>query len=176
MKSFSKNLVAFCRCWLFIMAMAFTSSAFIPAPVIADEQTTEPTLAERSDIVKSYLKMEGYSPQEINESVIVFKKEGSSYIIFMAEDDAGYFRVMFPNFYTVDLNKNLAKLYEVEKQVNDSLKVVRVSHDDDGELSASVELFCSDTKEFVRVITRSITACGLARLKFVGEAEKIDLK
>ena len=55
-----------------------------------------------AELYMDFLSGEGYRPTIDNDGDVVFKVEGGLYYIDVDADDAVYFRVVYPNFWSIE--------------------------------------------------------------------------
>lgn len=124
------------------------------------------TKDERIKMYETYLKGEGYSPETIKEGV-VFKAEGKTYVIMVDENDEQFFRLVFPNFWSIDNDKERAKVTAAANQATAATKVAKVFPVENNTWG-TIELFVASPDHFKGVFTRSMGALQAAVQNFVG--------
>lgn len=120
---------------------------------------------QKSELFLDYLRQEGYVPKLDGDGDVVFKKEGLSYILFVAEDDRDYFRLAFPNFWPIENDVERWRVMEASASVNAKVKVAKVYPVGDN-VWASIELFVSPIENFVAVFERSLRVLMAATGEF----------
>ena len=73
-----------------------------------------------------FLVEQGFAPKIDNDNDVVFKYEGKTFLISIDEQDEQYFRLIFPNFWSVNDTTELSKALKVANDVNSSIKVATV--------------------------------------------------
>jgi hypothetical protein len=114
------------------------------------------TKNERAELYQTFIKEEGYVPKIDDDGDIVFKYEGRGYIIIL-DDDEEYFRLVFPNFWSIETEDERTKVMVAALNTTSKTKVAKVFPVRDN-VWASVELFCSPPESFRSVFNRSMSA------------------
>lgn len=70
-----------------------------------------------------FLETEGYKPTVNEMNDVLFKAEGKTFIISVDEADDQFLRVVFPNFWSIDDNAELARALAMCNTVNSRIKV-----------------------------------------------------
>ncbi len=123
------------------------------------------TKDERINMYTAYLKGEGYSPESIKEGV-VFKAEGKTYVIMVDENDEQFFRLVFPNFWSIDNDKERVKVVAASSQATAATKVAKIFPVENNTWG-TIELFVASPDAFKGVFTRSMGALQAAVQNFV---------
>lgn len=112
-----------------------------------------------------FLQAEGFRPVADDAGDIVFKFEGRYYCITVDEDDPLYFRLMFPNFWSLDNEAERHWARVAAAEVTAEYKAVKVfpQHDD---MQATTELFLVRQDDFRLVFDRSLAALQGAVRRF----------
>lgn len=112
-----------------------------------------------------FLRSEGFRPILDDAGDIVFKCEGRFYCITVDDDDPLYFRLLFPNFWSLDSEAERHWARVAAAEVTAEFKVVKVypQHDD---VQASAEVFIARPDDFRAVFERCITALQGAVRRF----------
>jgi hypothetical protein len=117
--------------------------------------------AERAQIYSDYLRGEGYLPSIDQDGDVKFKKEGGIYYIMFSEEDAEFFRLVFPNFWSIETTEERAKVEKAALHATAGTKVAKVFPVKDN-VWATIELFCSPPECFKPVFPRSMSALRAA--------------
>jgi hypothetical protein len=125
------------------------------------------TKDERLKMYADFLKGEGYSPETIKEGV-VFKAEGKTYVIMVDENDEQFFRLVFPNFWSIDSDKERVKVVAASSHSTAATKVAKIFPVDNNTWG-TIELFVASPDHFKGVFTRSLGALQAAVQTFVGQ-------
>jgi hypothetical protein len=119
--------------------------------------------------VHDYLAEQGYRPHFDDDGDIVFRVEGMSWVVLFTADDAHFYRVCVPNFWSID-DEDEAHAAEVAADyVNarvKSAKVFRVKSD----TWAALEGFYQEPEHFIAILPRaigSVKACVVEFLKLM---------
>jgi hypothetical protein len=72
-------------------------------------------------IYLDFLTEQGFAPK-MNNDDIIFKFEGQTYIISIDSNDDNYFRLILPNFWEVENDKDMNHALRVCNEVNSSIK------------------------------------------------------
>lgn len=138
--------------FLALTLVAFASNALA-------QDTKQPTVSktELQRMYTDYLTEEGYKPSIDEDGDVVFKREGRSYFISVSENDPEYFRVVLPNFWSIESEEERAKVLAAASWSNYRSKVSKVYTVKDNTW-ASVELFVKDPKDFKKLFARSMSA------------------
>ena len=81
---------------------------------------------EHQKMYLDFLVEQGFAPKIDNDNDVVFKYEGKTFLISIDEQDEQYFRLIFPNFWSVNDTTELSKALKVANDVNSSIKVATV--------------------------------------------------
>lgn len=115
-----------------------------------------------------YLQAEGYQPSVDADGDVRFKAEGFTYYIIVDEKDERYFRLLFPNFWSIDDDSELARALLAANYATLATKVAKVYVRDDGkDTSASIELFLDQPEQFKQVFSRCMAALRTSVSTFV---------
>ena len=125
------------------------------------------TKDERLKMYSDFLKAEGYAPETIKEGV-VFKAEGKTYVIMVDESDEQFFRLVFPNFWSIDNDKERVKVVAASSHSTGATKVAKIFPVDNNTWG-TIELFVASPDHFKGVFTRSLGALQAAVQTFVGQ-------
>lgn len=123
---------------------------------------------ERTQMYSEFLRKEGYAPQLDSDGDILFKMEGRTYLIIVDRDDEEFFRIVFPNFWSIENEKERRQVHEAALHATAQTKVAKVFPVRD-DVWASVELFCSPPDSFKPVFRRSMSALAAAIATFVSK-------
>ncbi len=116
-----------------------------------------------------FLVSEGYRPEIDEDGDVLFRREGRVYLILVDEDDDEFFRLVFPNFWSIDNEFEREKAEKAALYASAKTKVAKVFTVRDN-VWASIEMFCSPLENFKPVFERSIRALNVAVQSF---AEKM---
>jgi hypothetical protein len=122
--------------------------------------------AERAQMYLEYLRSEGYVPSIDGDGDVVFKYEGRTYYIIVSETDPEYFKLLFPNFWSLESPEEKVKAERSALIATLETKVAKVSPVREN-VVATIEMFCSPPESFKNVFPRSISALRSAVQTFV---------
>jgi len=123
--------------------------------------------SQKATLLFNFLTEQGYRPIATQTQDITFKREGKNYIILLMEDDPMYFRLIFPNFYTVSTPDDRARALEAASHCNNRVKVAKTQLTENN-VWASTELFLPNLNDLNVVFERCIVALDLAATNFRG--------
>jgi hypothetical protein len=112
-----------------------------------------------------YLKEEGFIPKVDYDNDIVFKYEGKTFLINIDERDEQYFRLILPNFWSIDDTTEMSKALKVANDVNTSTKVATIIIVRD-HVWAVAEMFIDGTPEIDDFFKRTLDLVKLAADRF----------
>ncbi len=128
---------------------------------------------QANEKVFEYLCEEGFRPKYDDDGDVVVKREGKTYVVIFEEGDPIYFRVVYPNFWSLDDEEEHEQALVAAARVNMKMKCAKVlpsvEFGDDANVSASVELYAADVDAFIAVLERAFRASEAAGLAFVQE-------
>lgn len=110
----------------------------------------------RAKMYRDYLAEEGFTPKIDDDGDVFFKYEGKNYVIII-EDDEQFFRICFPNFWSIESEEERKKVQEAALYAAAKTKVAKVFPVQD-DTWAVIELFCDPPESFSRVFRRSLGA------------------
>jgi hypothetical protein len=122
---------------------------------------------QMQDMYVSYLKEQGYQPNIDSDGDVVFKAEGGTYYIIVDENDLGSFRILYPNFWSVESLDEKTKIYEVANYINRTTKVIKVFLNSRGDnTSMDVNIFIARPEDFKLHFQRMIDLLLSERREF----------
>jgi len=114
---------------------------------------------ERAKLYMDYLIAEGYRPYIDQDGDVVFKSEGRTYYIEVDEKDEEYFRLVFPNFWSIESDEELARVLYAANHATMATKVAKVYVRSDGkDTIAAIEMFVSPPENFKLTFSRAMSA------------------
>jgi hypothetical protein len=136
---------------------------------VADKRTPKKS-AER---YFEFLAEEGYRPKIDSNGNVAFKCEGKSYVIEIdEEDDDMFFRLVYPKFWRISSDEELAQVKETALAVTDEYKVVKICPEADTDTWAAIELFCDPAETYTGIFDRSLRAVRGAVKEFVARMKE----
>lgn len=115
------------------------------------------TRQERLDLYREFLDQEGFRPTIDKDGDLMFKVEGRTYFVFADADDAQFFRLVFPNFWSIEDEDERARAYVAAHDATAQTKVAKVFVVKD-DTWASLELFCDPPETVRTVLPRGLSA------------------
>jgi hypothetical protein len=76
--------------------------------------------------MQDHLRHEGYFPNVDEDGDLVFKAEGRTYVIIADEDDLQFFRMVLPNFWSIDSPEERLQVERAALQVTADVKVAKI--------------------------------------------------
>lgn len=110
----------------------------------------------RTAMYRDFLSKEGFNPIVDDGGAIVFRFEGKGYIILVDDDDE-FFRLIFPNFWSIDSEDERIKVQEASLHASSRTKVTKIFPAQDNTWAA-IEMFCDPPENFKSVFIRSMSA------------------
>jgi hypothetical protein len=108
---------------------------------------------------KDFLEQEGYHPTIDSDGDVMFKSEGRTYYIDIDEKDPSYFRIMYPNFWSIENTAELTRALLAANYASMISKVAKVYVRSDGkDVSAGIELFFERPEQFKPIFNRAMSA------------------
>ncbi len=122
---------------------------------------------ERAEIFSDFLRAEGYMPQLDQDGDIIFKVEGRTYLIILDDEDEEFFRLVFPNFWSIDSPSERAQVEKAALQATAKTKVAKIFPTSNDNVWGTIELFSSKPEHIKPVFRRSLGALRSAVNTFV---------
>ncbi|MCS7017577.1 MAG: YbjN domain-containing protein [Cytophagales bacterium] len=110
-----------------------------------------------------YLREEGYVPKLDSDGDVVFKYEGKFFIVTTDEKDEQFLRVVMPNFWQIESERERLLALQVANQVNERIKVTKVVVKANNHVWAMAEQFIDSTpdlEDFFKRTLRVLTAAA----------------
>jgi hypothetical protein len=117
----------------------------------------ESTKQERTRMYRDFLLREGYAPTVDRDGDVSFKYEGRTYYILAQDDDEMFFRLIYPNFWSIESESERAKVKAAALYANAQTKVVKVFPVEDNTW-ATIEMFFCPPEAFKAVFHRALRA------------------
>lgn len=127
--------------------------------------------AQRIQVYFDFLKKEGFVPQLDRDGDIVFKSEGRTYLVILDENDEVFFRLVFPNFWSIENEAERMKVERAALIATANTKVAKVFPVGNNTW-ATIEMFAPSPENVLPVFLRSMSALMTAVNKFVEEMRK----
>lgn len=113
----------------------------------------------------AFLEQEGFRAGFDDDGDVWFEFEGGHYYLVSEEDDAAYFRLLFPSFWPVTDEGTRRVACEAISRVNREVKGVKLLIAGD-QVDAELELFLEPFDSFTRVFPRCLVAVRAAVERF----------
>ncbi|MFM7058132.1 MAG: hypothetical protein ACKO2P_14530 [Planctomycetota bacterium] len=117
--------------------------------------------SERISVILEHIRSEGYVPTIDNDGDILFKCEGRSYFVILDENDEQFYRLTFPNFWSIEDEAERERVVQASSVATAKTKVAKIFPVKD-DTWASIELFLSNAEQFNSVFARSLSALQAA--------------
>ncbi len=139
-------------------------------------------LPEGLAAVRDALGALGFAVQADAESGLAFMFEGGQYYVPAQGDDAGFYHLLFPNFWPLESDEEYGQALFACDAVNREAKLVKL-HTVDGDVWAGVEALHAQPQEFVAALPRYLSFVQEAVRAFrdvmlaaqeAGDAEEIE--
>jgi hypothetical protein len=123
------------------------------------------TKEERTELYRSFLTEEGYGPKIDAEGDVTFKYEGGLYFVGVDEKDEQFFRIGYPNFWSIENEAERVKAFQAANYASERTKVAKVFVVRNNTW-ASVEMFCASPEVFKGVFARCLKAIQVSVQNF----------
>jgi len=145
----------------------FTAQSFLDG----QRRTTKYGKSDLQNLYVAFLTKEGYAPSIDRDGDVQFKFEGGSYFIGVQEKDPKYFRLVFPNFWRIESERERRKVLIAANDSTAKVKCAKVFMLKDN-VHASVEIFVNSPEDFKPVFRRSISAIRAGVRNFVRKMQE----
>jgi hypothetical protein len=133
------------------------------------------TKGELQEMYMDYLREQGYAPSVDSDGDVVFKIEGGSYYIAVDEDDPGYFRIVYPNFWEIESEAERQKASAVIMRANRTTKIAKVYITSWDNTCVDADILLNAPEDFILHFERVISTIQTARREFIdGMHEQTD--
>lgn len=120
-------------------------------------------------IYVEFLEREGYRPTIDDAGDVLFRHEGRCYYLMVDDDDPVYFRLLFPNFWTIDDGAEHQRALLAAADVTAEIKVAKIYVLGD-DTQAAAEMFLADAthlrRDLPHVFDRALRALQGAVRRF----------
>jgi hypothetical protein len=110
-----------------------------------------------ADTYLEFLQGEGFRPEVDEAGDISFKCEGRVYYLMVDEDDPAYFRLLFPNFWSIDSEAEHQRAVLAAAEVTAEIKVAKV-YVMNADTQAAAEMFLAAPAQLAPVFDRALRA------------------
>ena len=143
--------------------------------IIAAKEGKVMTKNEKSRMYEEFLREEGYLPKVEESGSVLFKKEGSTYVMELNDDDEVYFRILFPSFWSIDDEAERIRATAACMEVTAKVKVAKVFVHEDS-VWAAIEVFFAEPAQFKPVFNRMMNALNAGVKAFCKQMRGEDSK
>jgi hypothetical protein len=119
------------------------------------------------DLVKEYLADQGYRYEIDSDGDLHFRAEGVNLYCTDSGDDEQYFRIIMPNIYTIENNRE--KVLEAVNRLSREYKVLKAFVTPQDNLWLSIEMFIDSSPEVEDFFPRCMRLMKMAREKMANE-------
>lgn len=137
----------------------------------ARQQDESPQVAERRRMLFNFLKEEGYVPDVDGDGDIHFKYEGGHYYLCTSNPDMEYFRIIYPQFWSIDSQEEFERVLRAASHATQKTKVAKIFPVRD-DTWASLEIFVDKPESIKPVFTRMMQALKCAIDTFANEMRR----
>lgn len=130
--------------------------------------------ARQAEIFLQFLRAEGYLPSLDDDGDIVFKSEGTTFLLLVDGKDSEFFRLAIPNFWSIDNEDERERVKAACLEVTRAVKVVKV-FPVENDTWATVEMFVSPIQSVQDVFKRCLRCLHHAIQAFHKEMRGLQL-
>ena len=147
-----------------LLAQAALCAALVLGAATASAQSY--TKAQLQETYSAYLGTEGFRPEITQAGNVRFRREGRSYVIYVDENDATYFRLVLA--FSAEDKSPQARVRRLEgcNTASAEVKVVKAFLDSDGDPTFSSEMFLIVPGDFKTTLSRLLRAMDNAHDKY----------
>jgi hypothetical protein len=138
---------------------------------MATEDILVGTAQKRLEMYRDLLMEEGYRPRLDANGNVFFKYEGRTMVIQVDEKDEEFFRLIYPNLWSIESDAELAEVKEASLRATTETKVAKIFPVGD-DTWATIELFCSPADAFKPIFRRCLSALRAGVKTFVASMEE----
>lgn len=131
-------------------------------------------MSTRAKMYADYLTGEGYRPTIDSDGDVIFKREGRTYYVDVDEKDDQFFRIVFPNFWSIESDDELMRVMIAANHATRLTKVAKVYANLNNEnTTASIEVFVEHPENFRPIFGRAMSALMASVSNFVEKMEEV---
>ncbi len=129
---------------------------------------------KKQEFVLEFLRDEGYRPSLDDVGDIAFKKEGSWFFVILDDNDEQYYRILKPDFWSIDSPEELERACKVASKSSGGTKVSKVFLTEalDSVVAVS-ECFQPNVEAFTVVFDRMMSALLSVSNDFIYEMRRL---
>ncbi len=123
-----------------------------------------------AELYMHYLANEGFQPKIDGDGDVVFKCEGKTYYIDIDTEDPQFFRLVFPQFWSVDSDEEFERIRNAANEANLKTKVTKVyivTLPSGKDTCAAIEIFLEKPEQFEAIFPRAMRALQAGVRTFV---------
>lgn len=114
----------------------------------------------------NYLREEGYLPKLDADGDVVFKYEGKLFVVTTDDNDPQFLRVVMPNFWEIESERERQLALEAANRVNERIKVSKVVVRSNNHVWAMAEQFIDSTPDLEDFFKRTLRVLKIAAEEF----------
>jgi hypothetical protein len=118
-----------------------------------------------ADTYREFLEGEGFAAELDEAGDVSFQFEGRAYFLMIDDDDPSYFRLLFPNFWSIDSETEHHRAMLAAAEVTAEIKVAKVYVLGD-DTQAAAEMFLAAPGDIRPVFDRALRALQGAVRRF----------
>ena|SRR2546423_1618795 len=116
-------------------------------------------MSGQAKLYVDYLAQEGYHPAVHSSGQVLFKDADRTYVIEIDASDQQFVGISYPNFWSIDSDKEIGPVLVAANHANEKSKCAKVFlHEDRSNTSASIEMFLPQPEHFKEVFRSSLAA------------------
>ena len=112
-----------------------------------------------------FLEDEGMQPTLDSSGAVIFESRGRFYYLIVDDDDPQYFRLLYPNFWSLDGSADRQRALLAAAEVTAGIKVAKVYVLGE-DAQAAAEMFLADPRDLHQVFARTLRALQGAVRRF----------
>lgn len=113
-------------------------------------------MSNKAQLYVSALNGQGFNASIDPQGNVTFQYQGGTYVIFSNEDDAPYFRLVYPSFWAIENDQEHQAVVRCAAESNANMKVAKI-YPVGNDTWASVELLFAEPQDFQAVLQRSLS-------------------
>lgn len=108
-------------------------------------------------IYVEFLECEGYRPTLDDAGDVMFRCQGRCYFLMVDDDDPAYFRLLLPNFWSIDDDLEHRRALLAAADVTAEIKVAKIYVLGE-DTQAAAEMFLADIHDLPKIFDRALRA------------------
>jgi hypothetical protein len=130
---------------------------------------------QQAEMFRQFLTAEGYLPTIDEDGDVVFKSEGTTFLVLPDERDSEFFRLAVPNFWSIDDEEERERVMVACVDVTKAIKVAKV-FPVENDTWATVEMFVSPIQSVQDVFKKCVRSLHHAMHAFHKEMRGMQVK